>query len=177
MAAISFTRGSSAMGYSPTSWPLRSTVIRSQTAYTCSKKWVTKMMPTPRSRSWRIRLKSFSTSESSREEVGSSRISTLHSISTARAMAIICCSAREYSSKFRVTSTGRFISFISFCARFTISLRLTVCSLVIGSRPMKRFSATLRLGQRLTSWYTVEMPCFCASRVLRFLTASLMPSI
>ncbi len=40
-----------------------------------------------------------------------------------------------------------------------------VPSFVSGSRPMNRFSATLRLGHRFTSWYTVEMPFFWASRV------------
>ena len=95
MAATSFTRGSSATGYSPTRVPLRSTVIRSHTAYTCSRKWVTNTMPTPCSFSWSIILKSFSTSLSSREEVGSSRIRALQSMSTARAMAIICWRARE----------------------------------------------------------------------------------
>ena len=39
--------------------------------------------------------KSLATSLSSREEVGSSRISTLQFMSTARAMATICCTARE----------------------------------------------------------------------------------
>ena len=38
---------------------------------------------------------SFWTSCSSREEVGSSRMRTLHSISTARAIATICCTAME----------------------------------------------------------------------------------
>ena len=33
----------------------------------------------------------------------------------------------------------------------------------IGCRPMKMFSATDRLGQRLISWYTVLMPSFCAA--------------
>ena len=83
------------MAYSPTSWPSRSTVIRSQTSYTWSKKWVTKRMPTPLARRSRISRKSLATSCSSREEVGSSRISTLQSMSTARAMATICCTAME----------------------------------------------------------------------------------
>ena len=53
------------------------------------------MMPTPLAFRLRIRPKSFSTSLSSREEVGSSRIRTLHSMSTALAMAIICWTAME----------------------------------------------------------------------------------
>ena len=48
------SRGSSAASYSPTSLPLRSTVMRSVTAYTWSRKCVTNTMPRPCSRSRRI---------------------------------------------------------------------------------------------------------------------------
>ena len=116
IAATSFTLGRSAMSYSPTSLPFRRTVIPSHTAYTCSRKWVTNMIPTPFSFSLRIMVKSFSTSRSSSEEVGSSRISTLQSISTARAIAIICCNASEYSSRLRVTSMSSSSCFISAAA-------------------------------------------------------------
>ena len=40
---------------------------------------------------------------------------------------------------------------MSWRARVIMALRLMVCIFVIGSRPMKRFSATERFGQRLTS--------------------------
>ena len=43
----------------PTSSPLRRTVILSQTAYTCSRKCVTKIIPTPSSRSLLISTNSF----------------------------------------------------------------------------------------------------------------------
>ena len=86
----SSTLGRSAALYSPTNLPSRSTVILSQTAYTWSRKCVTNIIPTPRLLRSSISLNSFSTSCSSSEEVGSSRISTLQSISTARAIATIC---------------------------------------------------------------------------------------
>ena len=116
IAATSLTLGRSAISYSPTSCPFRSTVMPSQTAYTCSRKCVTKMMPTPFSFKLRIIVKSFSTSRSSSEEVGSSRMRTLQSISTARAIAIICCSASEYSSRFLVTSMSSSSCFIKAAA-------------------------------------------------------------
>ena len=40
---------------------------------------------------------------------------------------------------------------MSWRARVIMALRLMVCIVVMGSRPMKRFSATERFGQRLTS--------------------------
>ena len=88
--ATSCTLGRSSILYSPTSVPFLSTVILSHTAYTCSRKWVTKIIPTPCSFSRFIRWKSFSTSPSSRDDVGSSSIKTLADISTALAIAIIC---------------------------------------------------------------------------------------
>ena len=103
--ATSITLGRSFVSYSPTNSPLRRTVILSQTAYTCSRKWVTKIIPTPSSRSLLISTNSFSTSSSSSEEVGSSRISTRHFISTARAIAIICWIAIEHSSSICVGGT------------------------------------------------------------------------
>ena len=103
--ATSITLGRSFVSYSPTSSPLRRTVILSQTAYTCSRKWVTKIIPTPSSRSLLISTNSFSTSSSSSDEVGSSRISTRHFISTARAIAIICWIAMEHSSSICVGGT------------------------------------------------------------------------
>ena len=33
----------------------------------------------------------------------------------------------------------------------------------LGSRPIKIFSATVKLGHKFTSWYTVEIPHSCAS--------------
>ena len=93
--ATSCTLGSSSTLNSPTSVPFLRTVILSQTAYTCSRKWVTKMIPIPLALSCLISTNNFSTSPSSREDVGSSRISTLADMSTALAMAIICWMAME----------------------------------------------------------------------------------
>ena len=151
IAATSFTLGSSSIGYSPTSMPFRSTVIRSQTAYTCSRKCVTNTIATPFSFSCRIRTNSFSTSWSSREDVGSSKISTLQSISTALAIAIICWSASEYSSRFLVTSISRSRLLIILLDFAVIVFQSMVPSFVFGSLPINKFSATLKFGQRLTS--------------------------
>ena len=110
----------------------------------------------------------FSTSCSSREDVGSSRISTLQSISTARAIATICWIAIEQlesccvafagiSSDFRILSASAFI-FFQFCP-------------IPFPRPMYMFSATERFGQSVISWYTVLIPRFCASCGERIATA------
>ena len=111
----------------------------------------------PSSRSFRMTLKSCSTSLSSRLEVGSSRIRILDESSRTRAMATICWTAIEYEERVWVTSTeiSRFFrssSALRFCSFQSIRPSL------IGSLPMKMFSATERLGQRLTSWYTVLIP-------------------
>ncbi len=81
-------------------------------------------------------VKSFSTSRSSSEEVGSSRISTLQSISTARAIAIICCNASEYSFKITCYINVKLQLLHQSCCLTVHGLfRLTVPSFVSGSRP------------------------------------------
>ena len=71
-------------------------------------------------------------------------------ISTARAIAIICCLARETSSSFWVAeaSISRLLS--NSVARLFI-VRQSINPAFLGSRPINRFSATVRFGQRLTS--------------------------
>ncbi len=76
--------------YSPTRRPLRSTVIRSVSEKTWSRKCETNRMATPSSRSARTTRNSWSTSSVSRLEVGSSSTSTRAEMSTARAIATIC---------------------------------------------------------------------------------------
>ena len=49
---------------------------------------------------------------------------------------------------------------IWFCLRLSSSMPF------IGSRPMKMFSATVRSFIRFSSWWMMEMPNACASRVL-----------
>ena len=93
--ATSCTLGRFSTSNSPTRAPFLKTVILSHTAYTCSKKCVTNIIPMPSFFSFFIKTKSFSTSPSSSDEVGSSSISTFADISTALAMAIICCIAIE----------------------------------------------------------------------------------
>ena len=116
-----------------------------------------KMMPMPLSFSSRMTEKSSCTSFSSSEEVGSSRIRILALMSTARAMETICCTAVEYWESGRVTSMSRWKRSISSAARRLISRQLME-PCFMGWRPTKIFSATVRLGHRLISWNTVEMP-------------------
>ena len=93
-------------------------------------------------------LKSFSTSCSSRDDVGSSRMSTLHSISTARAMATICCTAMEQLDSCCVGAAGMPRELRSFFASAFILRQLVKAPLVL---PIYRFSATVRFGQRVIS--------------------------
>ena len=77
-------------------------------------------------------------------------------------MAIICCFAREHSSNLSVA-----LASISRLFKSSVAFLFIVCQSInpnfLGSRPIKRFSATDRFGQRLTSWYTVLIPWLWAS--------------
>ena len=88
------------------------------------------------------------TSLSSSEEVGSSRISTLQFMSTARAMATICCTASEQLDSSCAARAGMpRLSRISV-ARFSYSFQ---CTMFLFVRPMNIFSATVRFGQSVIS--------------------------
>jgi hypothetical protein len=95
IAAINACGPRSAARHSPIQLPLRSTVMRSDTAYIWLRKCVTKTIASPWLRRRRSTSNSFSTSSSSRLEVGSSRISTFDDTPSARAMATSCCTATE----------------------------------------------------------------------------------
>src|SRR6185436_727605 len=106
-------------------------------------------------------LKSWVTSVASRLDVGSSRISTRACTSIARAIAIICWTASEYVLSGAATSIDRSRRASSARAWRRISPQRTAPKRR-GSRPMKTFSATDRLGRRLISWYTVLTPAAAA---------------
>ncbi len=141
--------GSEDASYSPMNSPFRNTVILSLISYTWSRKWVTKTMPTPRDLRSRMRENSFRTSSSSRDEVGSSRTRILQSMSTARAMAIICWTASEQPESGWVAPAGMPSDSRSAVARAFIRFQSTRKRRL---RPMNMFSATLRLGQSEISW-------------------------
>ena len=137
---------------------------------------MTNIIPTPSDFRRFIKTKSFSTSSSSREDVGSSRIRTLHFISTALAIAIICWFAIEHSPRFCVGDTSILRSFNIF-ADFLFIVFQSIIPIFLGSRPINKFSATLRFGHRFTSWYTVLIPLVCASCGEWFTIESGFPSI
>ena len=132
------------------------------------------MIPTPCALRSLINLNKRATSLSSKEEVGSSRIRTLHSISTARAIATICWTAREHVPSCCAAFAGMF----NFCK---ISSAFFSCSRQLIKwyfpRPMNIFSATVKFGQRVISWYTVLIPKFCASCGDLIETGASFPSI
>ncbi len=137
--------------YSPTSFPLRSTVIRSAIAKTWSMKCDTNRIAIPSSRSDRSTLSSCSTSPASRLDVGSSSTSTRADTSSARAIATICCTAIDWEPSPAETSSRRSSAPSRTSARRLMPAQWMRPNLR-GSRPMKMFSATERFGQRFTSW-------------------------
>ena len=111
----------------------------------------TMAMPSPRSRS--MTSKSCVVSRTVKLDVGSSRIRTLaEEMSSARAMAAICWMATEYEPSGRVTSMWMSRPARISLARLFMVFQSMLTPHLIGARPMSTFSATVRLGQRLTSW-------------------------
>jgi hypothetical protein len=163
MCPISRSRGSSAVKASVTNAPLRNTVMRSLMRYTWSMKCVTNSTAIPSARSRSRMSNRSSTSDSSRLEVGSSRMSTFASASSARAIATSCCTAIGCSSSRRAGCRSRPIR--SSAARaFAWLARQLISPARFGNRPAHRFSATDSVGTRFTSWYTVLIPSRSASR-------------
>ena len=151
MRVMSSIRESAETGYSPTSNPFRSTVMRSEISNVWSMKWVMKRIAIPCALKRRTTEKSIFTSSSARLEVGSSRIRILECAERDRAMAHICCTAIEYEESGAVTSTRTFRSARSASALRRIRpQRIPYAS--DPSRPRQMFSATERFGQRFTSW-------------------------
>ncbi len=111
-----------------------------------------KTIAMPSSRSRRITRKSCSVSWTVRLDVGSSRTSTFaEEITSARPIAVICWIATEYEPSGRVTSMSMSRPFRTSRARRFIAPQSTRPQRR-GSRPISMFSATVRFGQRLTSW-------------------------
>ena len=151
-------RGSSAVRYSPTRRPLRSTVMRSAMRYTWSRKWVMNTTATPDARTRSTTSKSSSTSRVSRLDVGSSRISTWASISMARAIETSCWTAIECDSSGEAGSMSR-----CSCSRMAAARR-RICGQLIrpnrrGSRPSIVFSATERFAGEVDLLVHRADPC------------------
>ena len=77
-------------------------------------------------------------------------------------MAIICWMAMEHSSSDWVADTSISNS-RSNSSDFRFMVFQSIMPIFRGSRPINKFSATVRFGHRLTSWYTVLIPLFWAS--------------
>lgn len=109
--------------------------------------------------------KSVSTSAASRLEVGSSRIRTFDLVTMARLIATSCCNAIEMDCRgARGSRSPRPISVSTSWARAWV-LRQSMPKRERLSWPSMTFSPMVRLAQRLTSWYTVEIPAACADAV------------
>src|SRR6218665_3407255 len=102
------------------------------------------------------------TSVSSSDEVGSSMMTSLARMLTARAMAVICWVAVLHDRSGRLTSTDM-PKPARMRALSTSTWRQSIRPKRAGSRPRKMFSATERCGTRLSSWYIVLNPARCAA--------------
>jgi hypothetical protein len=120
-------------------------------------------MPSPCARRSRNTANRRSVSSASRLEVGSSRISTRHVASSARAIAASCCVAIEHAPSVRSTSTSTRRRARADAARRRAAPRSTNPKRV-GSRPSVTFSAIDSVGTRSISWKTARMPASSASR-------------
>ena len=82
----------------------------------------------------------------------------------------------EHSSSICVGGTWMSRLSRSFPERSFICFQ-SIIPIFLGSLPIKRFSATVRLGQRFTSWYTVLIPFAWASWGEWLIMALLFPAI
>ena len=148
----------SAVGAVTTCLPSRSTVARSHSSKTSSRRWLTNSTATPRSRRPRTIVNSRSTSCADSDAVGSSRMRTPASTDSAFAISISCWSAIDSPRTGAWTSKRTSSWANSACAWRRISPQSTVRSGPAGAWPMNTFSATLRSGNRRGSWWTTAMP-------------------
>ena len=150
--------------YSPTRRPLRSTVMRSAIWYTWSRKWVTNSIATPASRSRRPRRTARSTS--SRVEAGGGLVEDQHpGVDLHRAGdrdELLHGDRVRLERRARVDVEVQLLEHLGGCAGASPASRCGRSGAARG--PSIMFSATDRLGSRLTSWYTVLMPASCAWR-------------
>ena len=132
-------------------------------------------MVQPSSFNWRIKLNSFSISNSVIDDVGSSKTSTLGFKDTAFRISTSCCLAEESIC----TGVWGFRSNWSDCKSsspiFQSFFQSTIPSFVIGWLFANMFSAMLRLGTKLNSWNTTLIPLAWASWA--FLNTIFSPSI
>ena len=99
-------------------------------------------------------------------EVGSSRISSCGSVSSARMISTRCISPTDSVCTGRDGSMSR-----PYSPALASMRRVTSASASDLSRPSQTFSATVRVSNRLKCWNTMLMPSARASCGLRTLTA------
>ena len=115
--------------------------------------------------SLRSTTKSFSTAWGVSTEVGSSRISTLGLVSSARMISTRCI-----SPTLRVCTGRRGSMSRPYSAALALMRWVTSASVRLLSRPNHTFSATVRVSNRLKCWNTMLMPSARASCGLRMCT-------
>ncbi len=149
MRWVSAVGVSSCFGNVPTVRPSRSAVARSAMRQTSPSRWVTRMMPVPRSRSREMTSSSRSVSRGSSAAVGSSRSRNRGRCSSARAISISFRSAASSPATFRrgsmsiprSCSSSRAVENIR--RRSTRRARVGACT-----ETAQTFSPTVRSGNR-----------------------------
>ena len=149
---------SAPMAWVATLPPSRKIVTRSQSARTSSRRWEMKTMVRPSSRSRRTIENSVSTSRGVKGAVGSSMMMRRLSEASARAISTICWSAIDKPRIGRLTSILTPRRSISRRASLVMAAQSTRASGAPWSRPRTRFSATLRSGKEIGSWWIRVIP-------------------
>ncbi len=164
---ITSARSTSAVRNSATTRPPRSTVMRSLTSKTCSRKCETNSTATPWSHRRRTTPSSRAASSASRLDVGSSSTSTRGSSTIARATATSCLVAGDSADRGPRGSMSSSPSVASAADARALVRPQSMPSRPRTSWPIITFSATVRCGLRCVSWKTVAMPSarLCATLV------------
>ena len=164
--------GSWPAGRVATCRPSRSTVTVSASDATSSSRWLMKTIATPRSLRRRTVTNRLSTSCGESAAVGSSMIRSRALEESALAISI---SWRSATPRPRTGVSGPKSTPSSSRSRATperIACQSTVWRRPRGWRPAKTFSATVRSGKTVGSWYIATIPSRCASCGLPILWGS-----
>src|SRR5574341_438341 len=151
----------------PAFFPSRKTVTESAISKISSSLWETKIKETPCAWSCRMVSKRIAASFKEMEAVGPSRSRIRACEERALAISIICFwAALKASTGDRGEMFSPIISMSSSASRFifSISTKPSARSEICSSR---MFSATVKVGTRLRSWWTTLIPATNASRGLR----------
>ena len=146
-----------------TFFPLFNIVILSVISIISSNLWEINTTEIPSFFKFLTMANKFSTSFLGNAEVGSSRRINLQFPFKALAIAAICCWAILRRSILSFTLMSTLINLRSSFDTLSISFQSTMPALFLGIFPWQIFSATVRCGNRSSSWYTIRIPWLAAA--------------